>query len=136
MDKGLSALYIPGFNNRESNLSSSVNISMCCVLCLVAQSCHTFCGLMDCSPPGSSVHGDSPGNNIGVGCHALLQRNLPDPGIEPGSPALQAYSFQSEPPGKPEFKPRSIKKKKNKKPKTLLTLPAFLGSNVIDSAHL
>ena len=28
---------------------------------------------MDCSPPGSSVHGDSPGKNTGVGCHALLQ---------------------------------------------------------------
>ena len=29
--------------------------------------------LMDCSPPGSSVHGDSPGRNTGVGCHFLLQ---------------------------------------------------------------
>ena len=28
---------------------------------------------MDCSPPGSSVHGDSPSKNTGVGCHALLQ---------------------------------------------------------------
>ena len=28
---------------------------------------------MDCSLPGSSIHGDSPGKNIGVGCHALLQ---------------------------------------------------------------
>ena len=28
---------------------------------------------MDCSPPGSSVHGDSPGQNTGVCCHALLQ---------------------------------------------------------------
>ena len=28
---------------------------------------------MDCSPPGSSVHGDSPGENTGVCCHALLQ---------------------------------------------------------------
>ena len=27
----------------------------------------------------------------------------PDPGIEPGSPALQAYSILSEPPGKPMF---------------------------------
>ena len=27
---------------------------------------------MDCSPPGSSVHGDSPGQNPGVGCHFLL----------------------------------------------------------------
>ena len=28
---------------------------------------------MDCSPPGSSVHGKSPGKNTGVGCHFLLQ---------------------------------------------------------------
>ena len=28
---------------------------------------------MDCSPTGSSVHGDFPGKNTGVGCHALLQ---------------------------------------------------------------
>ena len=28
---------------------------------------------MDCNPPGSSVPGDSPGKNTGVGCHALLQ---------------------------------------------------------------
>ena len=32
---------------------------------------------MDCSPPGSSVHGDSLGKNTGVGCHALLQRRPP-----------------------------------------------------------
>ena len=29
------------------------------VLCLVTQSCLTLCNLMDCSPPGSSVHGDA-----------------------------------------------------------------------------
>ena len=28
---------------------------------------------MDCSLPGSSVHGDSLGKNTGMGCHALLQ---------------------------------------------------------------
>ena len=39
----------------------------------IAQSCPTLCGPMDCSPPGSSVHGDSPGKNTGVGCHFLLQ---------------------------------------------------------------
>ena len=43
------------------------------VPCLIAQSCPTLCNTMDCSPPGSSVHGDSPGKNTGVGCHALLQ---------------------------------------------------------------
>ena len=32
-----------------------------------------LCESMDCSPPGSSVHGDSPGKNTGVGFLALLQ---------------------------------------------------------------
>ena len=36
------------------------------------QSCLTFCDPTDCSPPGSSVHGDFPGQNTGVGCHAFL----------------------------------------------------------------
>ena len=30
-----------------------------------------------------------------------FSRDLPDPGVEPGSPALQADSLPSEPPGKP-----------------------------------
>ena len=37
------------------------------------QSCLTLCDLMDCSPPGSSVHGIFPGKNIGAGCQFLLQ---------------------------------------------------------------
>ena len=37
------------------------------------QSCPTFCDPIDCSPPGSSVHADSPCKNTGVGCHSLLQ---------------------------------------------------------------
>ena len=44
------------------------------MLCLVAQWCPALCDPMDCSPPGSSVHGDSPVKNTGVGCHSLLQR--------------------------------------------------------------
>ena len=35
---------------------------------------------MGCSPPGSSAHGDSPGKNTGVGCHALLQGIFPTQG--------------------------------------------------------
>ena len=54
-----------------------------CVLCLVTQSCPTLCDPMDCSPPGSSVHGDSPGKNTGVGCHALLQGIFPTWGSNP-----------------------------------------------------
>ena len=41
------------------------------------QSCPTLCDPMDCSPPGSSVHRDSPGKNSGVGCHAFLQGIFP-----------------------------------------------------------
>ena len=32
-----------------------------------------LCDHMDCSSPGSPFHGDSPGKNTGVGCHALLE---------------------------------------------------------------
>ena len=52
--------------------------------CLVAQLCPTLCNPMDCSPLVSSVHGDSPGKNIGVGCHALLQGIFPTQGLNPG----------------------------------------------------
>ena len=55
---------------------------------------------MDCSPPGSSVHGDSLGKNTGVGCQFLLQGIFLQ-GNEPESPALQADSSSSESPGKP-----------------------------------
>ena len=66
----------------------------------VAQPCLTLCNPMDCSLPGSSIHGifqarilewvaiSSPGD-------------LPNPGIEPQSPSLQADTLPSEPPGKP-----------------------------------
>ena len=65
----------------------------------VTQSCLTLCDPMDSSLPGSSVHGifqarilewvafPSPGD-------------LPDPGIEPKSPSLQADALPPEPPGK------------------------------------
>ena len=43
------------------------------LLCSVVQSCLTLCDPMDCSLPGSSVHGESPGKNTGVGCLVLLQ---------------------------------------------------------------
>ena len=36
---------------------------------------------MDCSPPGSSVHGDSPGKNTGVSFCALLQVIFPTQGL-------------------------------------------------------
>ena len=66
------------------NNCALVMLLCCAVLCLVAQSCPTLCDTMDCSPPGSSVDGDSPGKNTGVGCHALLQGIFPIQGSIPG----------------------------------------------------
>ena len=39
----------------------------------VSQSCPTLSDPMDCSLPGSSVHGIFPGKSTGVGCHCLLR---------------------------------------------------------------
>ena len=41
---------------------------------------------MDYSLLGSSVQGDSPGKNAGVGCPALLQGIFPTQGLNPGLP--------------------------------------------------
>ena len=46
-----------------------------------AQLCPTLCNLVDCSPPGSSVHGNFPGKNTGVGCHFQLQGIFPTQGL-------------------------------------------------------
>ena len=69
------------------------------------------CDPMNCSLPVSSVYGDSPGKNTGVGCHFLLPGGgldgpppgrmpppppLPIPGIEHGSPTLQMDSLPTE----------------------------------------
>ena len=56
---------------------------MCCVY-LVTQSCPTLCDPMDCSPPGSSVHGDSLGKTTGMDFHALLHGIFPIQGLNPG----------------------------------------------------
>ena len=50
----------------------------------VAQSCPTLCEPIGCSPPGSSVHGDSPVKNTGVGYHFLLQGIFSSQGLNLG----------------------------------------------------
>ena len=68
---------------------------MCCaVLCLVACSCLTLCDPMDSSPPGFSVHGDSPGKNTRLGCHALHQGIFPIQGSNWGLPHCTQILFQ------------------------------------------
>ena len=74
---------------------------LCAVLCLVTQFCLTFCNPMSCSPPGSSVHGDSPGQNTGLGCHPLGEGIFPTQGSNPGLLHCR-QTLPSEPPGKPK----------------------------------
>ena len=56
------------------------NTPCVCVCAQWLQLCPNLCDPVDCRPPGSSVHGDSPGRNTGVGSHALLQGILPTQG--------------------------------------------------------
>ena len=81
-----------GFRSQPSVLIFVLEIVIC--YCLVTKSRLTLRNPMNCSPPGSSVHGilKAPGKNTGVGCHTL-QGNLPNPGIEPRSPALAGGLF-------------------------------------------
>ena len=65
----------------------------------VAQSCLTLWDPMGCRPPGSSVHGIFQARLLEWFAMSF-SRGSPDPGIEPGSPTLQADSVPSEPPGK------------------------------------
>ena len=76
-----------------------IYIYICMKWSEVTQSCLTLCDLMDCSPLSSSVIGFSR-QEYWSGLPFPSLGHLPDPGIEPGSPALQADALPSEPPGK------------------------------------
>ena len=71
---------------------------------LHAKSLQSLCDPMDCSIPGFSVHWILQARILS-GLLCLPPRDLPDPGIEPESPALQADSLPSEPP-EPHWKGR------------------------------
>ena len=61
---------------------------------LVTQLCLTLCDPMDCSPPGSCVHGILQARILAW--VAISPGDLPDLRIESGSPALQADSLSTE----------------------------------------
>ena len=69
-------------------------------VCVLTQWCPTLCDPMDCSRPGSSVHGDSPRKEYWSGLPCPSAGDLPNPGIEPRSPTLQVDSLPSEPQGR------------------------------------
>ena len=87
-----------------SNALKRLRVSLCVYLLFiveVSQSCPTLWDPMDCSLPGSFVHGILQARIL-ERVAIPFPRGLPDPGIEPRSPALQASSLPSNPPEKPQ----------------------------------
>ena len=85
----------------EPSLCVRAPVCVCvCVCVLVTQWCPTLFDPMDCSPPDSSVVEFSR-QEYWSGFPCPSPGDLPDPGIESRSPALQADSLLSEPLGKP-----------------------------------
>ena len=82
------------------NMIDFINIKTLFLMCCAVLNCSVVSNSlhpMDCSHPGSCVHGDSPGKNTGAGCHALLQGIFPAQGSRPGVPHCRRI-----PPGQPK----------------------------------
>ena len=75
-----------------------VKTSWCCAVLS-----WTLCDPMDCSPPGSSVHGDSPGKNTGVGNLSLLQVIFPTQELNQGLLHCRRILYQLSHPGSPIY---------------------------------
>ena len=87
-------LHSPG---SKPQLSSSFSVQTCSLHLIL-------CDLLDCSPPGSSVHRIFPVKNTGVGCHCLQHGIFPTQGLNPHLLCLLHWpvgSLLPVPPGKP-----------------------------------
>ena len=103
-----------GFSQpKDQTWVSWISHKLCVITCMciyththLLQSYLTQCDSIDCSPPCSSVHGDVPGKNTGMGFHALLQGIFLTQG--PNLPLLCVPDWQADssplvPPGKPIY---------------------------------
>ena len=70
---------------------------------LVTQLCSTLCDPINCSPPGSSAHQDSPGKNTRVGCYAFLQGIFSTQVSNPGLLYCKQLLYQLSHKGSPIF---------------------------------
>ena len=89
----------PSAHTQGPSRSSTLCFSHGC--CLVAQLCPTLCDPMNCSPPGSAVHGDPPGENTGVGYHPLFQGIFPTQGSHSGLPHCRRILYRLSHQGSP-----------------------------------
>ena len=77
----------------QENIITTVDVLICC--CLVAKACLTLLWPHGPQPARILCPWHSPGKNTRVGCH-FLPGDLPDPEIEPSSPALAGGLFTTE----------------------------------------
>ena len=75
------------------------------MLCCAALShiVKSLCDPLNCSPPASSVHEDSPGKNTGVGFYALLQGIFPTQESNPGLPHYRQILYHLSHQGSPRI---------------------------------
>ena len=83
-------------------------IQVCAVVCLFAHSCPTLQDPMDCSLPGSSVHGHSPGKKNRMSCLALLPGVFPIQGWNRGLPHCRQILYHLSQQGSPRILERVI----------------------------
>ena len=74
---------------KTDSYSFTSQLQSVCIHAKLLQSCLTLCNPMNCSVPGSSVHGILQATIL-EWVAISFSRDLPDPGIEHESPALQA----------------------------------------------
>ena len=96
------------FSRRSSQPRDRTRVSISSLhkMCYALSLSHVWlCDLVDWSPSGSSVLGDSPGKNTGMDCHAPPPPpgDLPNPEIESRSPTLQVDSLPTETSEKPKW---------------------------------
>ena len=94
--------YLESIVNAHTLVFSTL-LSISAALCLVAQSFLTLCDPVDSRLPGSSVHGDSPGKNTGVGCHAFLQGIFSTQGSKPDLPHCRQILYHLSYEGSPRM---------------------------------
>ena len=93
-------LRVCDFGQEASSPSASVSSTVKEVKVLVVQSCLTLCEPVDCSPPGSSVHGILQARIL-EWVAISSSRDFPNPGIKLPSPALAGGFFTTEHQGRP-----------------------------------
>ena len=102
-----SALSPPGLFSPDSGGKDAMSV---CPGLLSCFRCVRLCNPIDCSPPGSSVHGNSPGKNTEWVAMPSPPGDLPHPGIEPASlmsPALADGFFTTSATWEPEKIPQN-----------------------------